>query len=93
MVLVLLQLPLKPWGSHCPILTEREVSYSFPLITATLSMQTKYIKTVTQKKMKSRPDYKLDMEIKCKSLSQVWLFATPWTIQSKELSRPENWSG
>ena len=56
-------------------------------------MQTKYIKTVTQKKMKSRPDYKLDMEIKCKSLSQVWLFATPWTIQSKELSRPENWSG
>ena len=26
-------------------------------------------------------------------LSCVWLFATPWTIQSMELSRPEYWSG
>ena len=31
--------------------------------------------------------------IKWKSLSRVWLFATPWTIQSMELSRPEYWSG
>ena len=30
---------------------------------------------------------------KWKSLSCVWLFATPWTIQSLEFSRPENWSG
>ena len=29
---------------------------------------------------------------KRKSLSCVWLFATPWTIQS-EFSRPEYWSG
>ena len=28
-----------------------------------------------------------------KSLSCVWLFATPWTIQSVEFSRPEYWSG
>ena len=28
-----------------------------------------------------------------KSLSRVWLFATPWTIQSIEFSRPEYWSG
>ena len=28
-----------------------------------------------------------------KSLSLVWLFATPWTIQFMEFSRPENWSG
>ena len=28
-----------------------------------------------------------------KSLSRVWLFATPWTIQSREFSRPEYWSG
>ena len=28
-----------------------------------------------------------------KSLSPVWLFATPWTIQSMEFSRPEYWSG
>ena len=28
-----------------------------------------------------------------KSLSLVWLFATPWTIQSMEFSRPEYWSG
>ena len=28
-----------------------------------------------------------------KSLSHVWLFATPWTIQSMEFSRPEDWSG
>ena len=26
------------------------------------------------------------------SLSRVWLFATPWTIQSVEFSRPEYWS-
>ena len=28
-----------------------------------------------------------------KSLSRVWLFATPWTIQCMEFSRPEHWSG
>ena len=28
-----------------------------------------------------------------KSLSRVQLFATPWTIQSMEFSRPEYWSG
>ena len=28
-----------------------------------------------------------------KSLSRVRLFATPWTIQSMEVSRPEYWSG
>ena len=28
-----------------------------------------------------------------KLLSRVWLFATPWTIQSMEFSRPEYWSG
>ena len=30
---------------------------------------------------------------KWKSLSCVQLFATPWTIQSMEFSRPEYWSG
>ena len=30
---------------------------------------------------------------KWKSLSPVWLFSTPWTTQSMELSRPEYWSG
>ena len=30
---------------------------------------------------------------KSKSLSHVWLFATSWTIQSMEFSRPEYWSG
>ena len=30
---------------------------------------------------------------KWKSLSRVQLFATPWTIQSMEFSRPEYWSG
>ena len=35
------------------------------------------------------------MEVKWKwrSLSCVWLFGTPWTIQSMEFSRPEYWSG
>ena len=32
-------------------------------------------------------------ERKWKSLSRVWLFATPWTIQSMEFSRPGYWSG
>ena len=30
---------------------------------------------------------------KWKSLSHVWLFATPWTIQSMEFSTLEYWSG
>ena len=30
---------------------------------------------------------------KWKSLSHVLLFATPWTVQSMEFSRPEYWSG
>ena len=30
---------------------------------------------------------------KWKSLSRVWLFASLWTIQSMEFSRPEYWSG
>ena len=30
---------------------------------------------------------------KWKSLSHLWLFATPWTIQSMKFSRPEYWSG
>ena len=35
----------------------------------------------------------LRSEVKWKSLSHVRLFATPWTIQSMEFSRPEYWSG
>ena len=30
---------------------------------------------------------------KWKSLSHVWLFAVPWTIQSMKYSRPNDWSG
>ena len=30
---------------------------------------------------------------KWKLLSRVWLFATPWTVQSMGFSRPEYWSG
>ena len=33
------------------------------------------------------------IEVEWKSLSCVWLFATQWTIQSMEFSRPEFWSG
>ena len=33
------------------------------------------------------------MKGKGKSLSCVPLFATPWTIQSMEFSKPEYWSG
>ena len=32
-------------------------------------------------------------EVKWKSLCRVQLFATPWTIQFMEFSRPEYWSG
>ena len=31
--------------------------------------------------------------VKVKVFSHVELFAIPWTIQSMEFSRPENWSG
>ena len=30
---------------------------------------------------------------KWRSLSRVWLFVTPWTIEFMEFSRPEYWSG
>ena len=30
---------------------------------------------------------------KCKSLNHVQLYATPWTIESMEFSRPKYWSG
>ena len=33
------------------------------------------------------------LAVKWKSLTRGWLFATPWTIQSVEFSRPEYWSG
>ena len=33
------------------------------------------------------------MKVMWKLLSHIWLFATPWTIQSMEFSRPEYWSG
>ena len=32
-------------------------------------------------------------EVEWKWLSHVWLFATPWAIQSMEFSGPEYWSG
>ena len=32
-------------------------------------------------------------EVKWKLLNRVWFYATPWTIQSMEFSRPEYWSG
>ena len=40
----------------------------------------------------------LSWKVKLKSLSRVWLFATPWTVAyqaplSMEFSRPEYWSG
>ena len=34
-----------------------------------------------------------ESEKKRKLLSHVQLFATPWTIQSMEFSRPEDWIG
>ena len=33
------------------------------------------------------------MKVKVKSLRCVQLFATPWTIESMEFSRPESWGG
>ena len=37
--------------------------------------------------------YMLLLNCVWKSLIPVWLFATPWTIQSREFSRSEYWSG
>ena len=36
---------------------------------------------------------KMWSEVKWKSLNRVWLFVTPWTVESVEFSRPEYWSG
>ena len=38
-------------------------------------------------------DIEKGSEVKRKSLSHVWLFATPWTIHSMEFSRPEYRNG
>ena len=35
----------------------------------------------------------METKVKWKSLNHVRLFATPWTIQSIEFSRPEYWGG
>ena len=37
--------------------------------------------------------YLSNMKVKMQVASRVWLFATPWTIQSMEFSRTEYWSG
>ena len=41
----------------------------------------------------SRQEYWSGLLFKWKSLSGVWLFATPWAVQSMEFSRPEYSSG
>ena len=46
-----------------------------------------------RKDLPGRRDSTGENLVKWKSLSCVWLFATPWTIQSMEFSRPEYWSG
>ena len=35
----------------------------------------------------------VSMKMKVKVAQSIRLFATPWTIQSMEFSRPEYWSG
>ena len=40
----------------------------------------------------SHQGYKCGWKGKWKLLSHVWLFVTPWTIQSMGFSRPEYWS-
>ena len=42
--------------------------------------------------VRTRKDWDL-WKWKWRLLSYVWLFETPWTIQSMEFSRPEYWSG
>ena len=49
-------------------------------------------------KYRQRPAYSVSLNLKVKSLSRVWLFATPWTVAhqarpSMEFSRQEYWSG
>ena len=39
------------------------------------------------------PAYLTHMQSQTESLSHVSLFATPWTMQSMEFSRPEYWNG
>ena len=39
------------------------------------------------------PSLPYSIHWKWKSLSRVWLFAIPWTVQSLGFSRPEYWSG
>ena len=55
------------------------------LCTTTIDKQLSW----TERSSKALPKVKW----KRKSLSHVWLFATPWIIWSMEFSRPEYWSG
>ena len=43
--------------------------------------------------MASGPITSWHEKMKWKLLSRVWLFVTPWSLQSMEFSRPEYWSG
>ena len=72
---------------------------TIPLLTISTAIMTTHgeIKTVLCNSL----CYKLSFDeaiisirfTKWKSLSSVWLCATPWAIQSMEFSRPEYWSG
>ena len=54
------------------------VSRCFLIYVSNWLLLLEWIKTTTTLKVK---------------VTQLWLFATPWTIQSMEFSRPEYWSG
>ena len=66
------------------------------LVLTILALQTCLIPSIENTKHKTfsstHPTF-LWSAVKWKSLSCVQLFASPWTIQSVEFSRPEYWSG
>ena len=52
-----------------------------------------FVQAVSNRRMTSQGQHLLLEGVKWKSLSRVWLFATPLTIQSIEFSSPEYYSG
>ena len=78
---------LASWKSCWPGIYTKYCPYRDSLVT-----QPQRIRLPVQETWAWSLIWKDPWEWNLKSFSPVWLFATPWTIQPRELSRPEYWS-
>ena len=77
------------FGPCCCLFTNHRIKKCWKIKTNVQTVSFIFTKVSIKKEKKKKPK----QSWKWKSLSRVRLFATPWTIQSREFSRPEYWSG